>query len=204
MRQIATGLLVLAGLRVLALAAPAVAEDVVEPRSGVAFASKLGDMSLLGVGLRTKTFLKVKVYAVGLYVADSALAGPLAAHKGKAATPAFYRDLLAGDFGKEIHMRFVRDVSADQIQGAFRETLSAAEARKVDVFVGYFADLKSGQEVVLRWAKDGALETTVAGLGKAPIPDKRFCESVFGIWLGDRPVQEDVKHDLVARAAGLR
>ena len=75
-------------LLTLALAAPALAQDVAEPKSGVKFAVKSGDMSLLGVGLRTKTMLKVKVYAVGLYVADSALAGPLAAHKGKANTPA--------------------------------------------------------------------------------------------------------------------
>ena len=63
----------------LGLAVPATAQDVKEPASGVTFAPKVGEMSLLGVGLRTKTFLKVKVYAVGFYVADSALAGPLAA-----------------------------------------------------------------------------------------------------------------------------
>ena len=57
----------------LALAAPSAQADVTEPKSGTAFAEKQGDMSLLGTGLRTKTMLKVKVYAIGLYAADSAL-----------------------------------------------------------------------------------------------------------------------------------
>jgi hypothetical protein len=64
----------------LASAIPAPAQDVTEPRSGATFPACSGDMALIGTGLRTKTFLKVKVYAIGLYVAEAALSGPLAAH----------------------------------------------------------------------------------------------------------------------------
>jgi hypothetical protein len=160
-------------------------------------------MSLLGVGLRTKTFMKVKVYAAGLYVADSALAGPLAAHKGKLGTPAFYKDLVWGDFDKQIVMKFTRDLSASQIQGAFRETLESAEKARVDAFVGYFGDIKSGQEATIHWAPGGTLEVTVSGLGKPPIADKNFAAAVFGIWLGEKPIQEDIKKNLASRAAEL-
>ena len=64
----------------LCLAAPAPADQVKEPTTGVAFESKVGDMSLLGVGLRIKkiAFISAKVYAIGFYVSDPALAGPLA------------------------------------------------------------------------------------------------------------------------------
>src|SRR5437773_7374110 len=62
-------------------------------------------MSLLGVGLRTKTFLRFKVYAFGLYVADSALSGPLTIHRGKVGTSAFYQDLIAGDFEKQFVLK---------------------------------------------------------------------------------------------------
>jgi hypothetical protein len=187
----------------IALAAPALAQDIAEPKTGVKFATHEGDMSLLGVGLRTKTLLKVKVYAVGLYVADSALAGALAAHKGKTTTPAFYKDLVGGDFEKQITMRFVRDVSTDQIRDAFRESLKGAEGAKADLFVGYFSDTKSGQEYVLRWVPGTGLETKAAGLNKPPINDKAFAAAVFGIWLGDKPIQDEIKRDLVARAAEL-
>src|SRR5262245_64577450 len=118
----------------LTLGAAALAQDVKEAASGVTFAPKVADTSLLGVGLRTKTFLKVKVYAIGLYVADSALAGPLAAHRSNLLTPAFYRELVEGDYPKEVRLRLVRDLSANQIQEAMREALASAEKARVDAF----------------------------------------------------------------------
>jgi hypothetical protein len=188
---------VLAFFIAFALTPAVLAQDVVEPRSGAKFPAKIGDLALTGLGLRTKTFLKVKVYAIGLYVADVALAGPLAAHKGKPKTAAFYKDLLAGDFAKEVHLQFLRDLSADQIQGAFRETLAGADKARVEAFVSYFGELKTGQECVLRSAPGGTLETLVAGAARLPIADTAFTTAVFSIWLGDKPIQEDIKIDLV-------
>jgi len=201
MKRVFTASLVPAVL--VALGAPVRGQDVTEPKSGVAFAPKSGDMSLLGVGVRTKTMLKVKVYAVGLYVADSALSGPLAAHKGKTDAPAVYKDLVWGDFEKQIVMKFTRGVSADQIRGAFRETLTGADTSKLNLFLGYFSDTKEGEQYVLTWKPGGILETNVAGLGKLPIEDKNFAAAVFGIWLGEKPIQEDIKKGLVSRAPQL-
>ena len=184
-----------------ALATPALAQEVAEPKSGVKFAAKSGDMSLLGVGLRTRTMLKVKVYAVGLYVADSAVAGPLAAHKGKTDQAPFYKELVWGDFGKQIVMKFTRDVTADQIRGAFRETLQGTS--KLDQFLGYFGDTKEGQEYVITWKPGGILATKVIGVDKPEIADKDFAAAVFGIWLGEKPIQGDVKKGLASRAAEL-
>ncbi len=173
------------------------AQEITEPRSGVKFAARVHDTSLLGAGLRTKTFLKVHVYALGLYVADSAIAGPLAAFKGKTDSPAFYRELVQGDFPKQITMKFLRDLSLSQIQEAMREALAGADKARVDAFVGYFPGLTSGQECVLTWAPGGTLETVVAG------PDKAFTAAVYSIWLGEKPIQEDLKKAVVARAGEL-
>lgn len=194
-----------AGLSLVLLAgAPrAGAQEITEPKSGVKFAAKQGDMSLLGVGLRTKTFLKVKVYAVGLYVADSALSGPLAAHKGKTTTPAFYKDLVSGDFEKQIVMKFTRDLSADQIQEAFRETLAGADPAKMSQFLAGFGAVKVGQDAVITWKPGGVLETKATGTVGAPIADKNFAAAVFGIWLGDKAIQDDIKKGLASRAVEL-
>ena len=194
-----------AGL-VLCLAAapfPLAAQDIKEPTSGVSFPARDGELSLLGLGLRTKSFLKVKVYAIGLYVADSALSGVLAPHKGKLGSPGFYADVASGDFNKEVRLRFVRDLSAGQIQEAMREALGGAERARVDAFVGYFPAIQSGQEAVIRWAQGGVLETVMAGQLKPPIEDKAFAAAVFGIWLGPKPIQEDLKRGLVSRAPEL-
>jgi hypothetical protein len=193
-----------AALLALSLAAPpAAAQEVTEPASGVRFAAKRGDLSLLGVGLRTRTVFKVKVYAIGLYVADSALAGPLAAYRAALGSPAFYQALVSGDFPKELHLRFTRDVAQDAIQEAMREALAGADRSTLDRFVGYFPEIKAGQECVLRWAPGGTLETVMAGRPRPPLAGRDFAAAVFAVWLGPKPIQEDIKKGLVSRAPAL-
>jgi Chalcone isomerase-like len=194
----------IAAVLALALTAPAWvgAEEVKEPRSGVSLPTKVGNTSLLGVGLRIRkvAFINAKVYAIGLYASDAAIAGPLAAYKGRTAAPEFYRDLVWGDFEKQVTLKFTRDVDQGRIQEAMRETLAGADKARVDQFVSYFPEVKTGQECVLRWAPGGVLETTMAGQPRPPIADKTFAAAVFAIWLGEKPIQEDIKKDLVSRA----
>ena len=178
-------------------------QEVIEPGSGVRFAVKRGDLSLLGVGVRTRTWFKVKVYAIGLYVADSALSGPLAVHKGTLGNPAFYKDLISGDFPKEVRLKFTRDVSRGAIQEAMREALTGANRARIDTLVSYFPEIKAGQECVMRWAPEGILETVMAGKSMPLIADRDFAEAVFAVWLGEKPIQKDIKKGLVSRAALL-
>lgn len=188
-----------AALLVFSVIGPALAQDVAEPKTGTKFVVKDGDTSLLGVGLRTKTIAKVKVYAIGLYVADSALTGPL---KGKAGSADLYHELVNGDFKKKVVLKFVRDVSADQIREAFRDSLKGA-GNQTERWIAYFNDVRSSQEIIIGWAPGVGLETRVAEADKPVINDKVFASAVFAIWLGDKPIQEDVKRDLAARAADL-
>jgi hypothetical protein len=190
-------------LTFLSAPAPAPGPLVKEPKTGLTFATRVGDMSLLGVGLRTKTFLRFKVYALGLYVSDRALSGPLAVHKGKLGTSAFYRDLVVGDFEKQFVLKLVRDLSAEQIQGTFRSHMTAADPKLLDRFVSYFGPTKAGQDCVLRWVPGGSLETTVGGIVKPPIADKAFADTVFSIWLRDRPKEDPIRKQVVSRAKEL-
>ncbi len=189
----------IAGLLLLSCVVPTLAQEIAEPRTGTKFAVKQSDTSLLGVGLRTKTMLKVKVYVIGLYVEDSAVSGPL---KGKAGSPELYKLLVSGDFKKMVIMKFIRDVSTSQIRDAFRENLTNA-GPNTDAWLAYFNDIHSGQEIVISWVPGTGLETKVAGIDKPPINDKAFAAAVFSIWLGEKPVQEDIKRDLIARGPEL-
>ena len=189
----------------LACAAPALAQPVTEPKTGFTFENTDKDgWWLLGVGVRTRTMLNVKVYAIGLYV-DGPSYTRLVASKGGNVKPSpeLYKELVWGDFGKRLELKFARDLSAAQIQGAFREALPGADKAKVDQFVGYFGDIAKGQSAVIRWAPGGTLETTVAGAVKPPLADKNFAAAVFSIWLGEKAIQADIKRDLVARAGVL-
>ena len=179
------------------------AADVVEPRTKVSFPEGQDGMTLLGTGVRTKTFLKVKVYAIAFYVSDTALSGRLAKFRGRTADPEFYRELVTGDFPKQVVMTFVRDATAEQVRDAFYESLPGVDRARLDVFSSHFGAPREGDSYVVRWAPGGVLEVTAAGQTKAPIKDKAFATAVFAIWLGEKPIQEDIKRDLVARAGAV-
>ncbi|MET0551473.1 MAG: chalcone isomerase family protein [Vicinamibacteria bacterium] len=189
----------------LFLTAPSFAQKVTEPKTGESFDNTDKDgWWLLGTGVRTRTLLNVKVYAIGLYVDGPSYTRLVASKGGNVRpTPELYKELVWGDFGKRLELRFVRDLSASQIQGAFREALPAADKARVDEFVGFFGDITKGQQAVIRWAPGGTLETTVAGTAKPPIANKEFAAAVFSIWLGEKPIQSDIKQGLVGRAAVL-
>ena len=176
---------------------------VTEPKTGVAFSTNKDGMSLLGIGLRTKTMLKFKVFALGLYVADSALSGPLAAHKGNFGTSAFCRTLVEGNFEKQFVLKLVRDLSAEQIQGTFRSHMLTADRQLLEQFVSYFATSIAGRECVMHWIPGKGLQTTVAGVVKPTIASKAFADELIAIWLRDRPSEDPIRKQLVSRARDL-
>ncbi len=160
--------LAVAALVAFGAAGAADAQTWTEPKSGVAFAVKKDDMTLLGGGLRVKKILfTFKAYAIGLYVSDAAVSGPLAAFKGKTTSPEFYKALQTGDFKKEVVLKFTRNLSQGKIQDGMRESLAGAEPKVLDQFISYFPEVKEGQECVLRWLPGGTLEAVMAGQAEA-------------------------------------
>ena len=189
-----------AAIVALGMGGAASAQTWTEPKSGAVFPVKKDDMTLLGGGLRVKKMVfTFKAYAIGFYVSDAALAGPLAAYKTP--SPELFKALHTGDFKKEAVLRFMRDLSQSRIQEAMREALAGAEPKVLDQFISYFPELKEGQECALRWAPGGTLETVMAGQPKPPIADRAFTERVFGLYVGPTPIQEDIKVGVVARLA---
>ncbi len=188
-------------LGMLAAAGSAPAETWTEPKSGTAFEVRKDGMTLLGAGLRVKKILfTFKAYAVALYVDDAALAGPLAAYRGKTASPEFYQALQTGDFRKEVVLHFLRNLGQSRIQDAMRESLAGADPKLLDQFISYFPEVKEGEECILRHSGGGTLESTMAGQVKPPIASKAFTEKLFGLYVGPAPLQADMKVDVVARA----
>jgi hypothetical protein len=192
----------LAALAAASLAVPAHAQDWTVPMSGVPFPVQRDGMTLLGGGVRVKKMVfTFKAYAVALYVSDAALAGPLAAHKGRTTSPEFYQALQTGDFDKMLVLHFLRNLSQSRIQEAMRESLAGAEKATLDQFIAYFPEVKVGQQCVLRYRPGGTLESVMAGQEKPPIQSKVFADRLFGLYVGPAPLQQDIKQGAVARAA---
>jgi hypothetical protein len=189
-------------LTVFAVADSARGQSWTEPKSGAVFEVKRDGMTLLGAGLRVKKIVfTFKAYAVALYVDDAALSGPLAAYKGKTASPEFYKALQTGDFKKQVVLKFLRTLSQSKIQDAMRESLSGGDPGTLNQFISYCPEVKEGQECVLRHAGGGKLESIMAGQAKPPIASSDFVARLFGLYVGETPLQPDIKTGVVARAA---
>jgi hypothetical protein len=186
----------------LAAAAAAPAQTWKEPKSGTAFEVKRDGMTLLGAGLRVKKMIfTFNAYALGFYVDDAALTGPLAGLKP--GSPELFQALQTGDFRRQVVLKFLRNLSQDKIQTAMRESLAGAEPKTLDQFIGYFPEVKEGQECVLRYAPGGTVESIMAGQAKPPITSKAFADQLFGLYVGPKPIQDDIKAGVVARFGEL-
>ena len=148
------------------------------------------ELVLNGAGLRKKAFFQV--YVVGLYLAE---------RKSAAA------EALAAPGAKRVLIVMLRNVDADDFSEALMDGLSAnhtpAEMKALE------PRLKQLQEIIngIKEAKKGmrvALDGTPAGTqvlvdGKpaGAIPGEDFHRALLKIWLGDKPVQADVKRALL-------
>jgi hypothetical protein len=149
------------------------------------------DLVLNGAGLRKRVVFNV--YVIGLYLPE------------KKADPAAVLQ-LAGPKRAAIHM--LRDVGAEQFTDALVEGLrenhsegdyKALEPR-VKELAAIFAEIKEakkGMTITLDWT-GSATQLTVNGkpAGK-PIAGEDFYRALLRIWLGDKPVQNDLKRALL-------
>ena len=152
------------------------------------------EIQLNGIALRTRYHF-VKVYVAGLYLPQraSSAAGAIDA-KG----------------AKRIHLTMVREAGAEQfvesIMYGLRANNNEAQVARVktqtDELMGMIRAIgtaKHGTSIVLDYAPslDG---TTLIVDGKAagkPMAGEEFFRCLMRIWLGDKPVQEDLKRALL-------
>jgi hypothetical protein len=221
MKPLATAALALAFA--VPLSAQEAAEGMaVEPSSKVQFPAELAvpgtDMmhQLTGMGLRTKTFLKVKVYAFGLYVDPAGARAALADWQGKTAKElekddSLYDRILAQDFDMTLRLVMTRDVGgedmAEAFDGALRPRVQTAAAEMqmpggeeaLDVFRGFFdvEEMTKESEIVFSCAADGTLRTAVRGAVQDQIGSPALCWALFDVYLGEKPISGDGKKKVV-------
>ena len=149
------------------------------------------ELTLNGAGLRKRVFFKV--YAMGLYVPQkTSNAAALVDQPGP----------------KRVTIRMLRDVSADAFNEALAEGIRAnhseADAKALEprlkelgAIIAGVGEAKKGMAINLDWT--GA-ETQVLiqdkPVGK-PIAGQDFYRALLRVWLGDKPVQDDLKKALL-------
>lgn len=150
-------------------------------------------LQLNGLGLRTRYFFKV--YVAGLYLPRRAASA---------------EDALAGSGAKRIVLVMRREASAEQfcesIDAGLRANNSPAELDRVKpqtealyAMIRAAAQARAGMKIVLDYAPSAGA-TTLYGDGRPlgpPMPGEGFFRALLRIWLGERPVQNDLKELLL-------
>ena len=169
----------------LLFAAPVLALDV----GGVKLDDKatVGGQELVlnGAGVRTK--MMFKVYVGSLWV------------PAKATTPA----AVFAKAPRRVQLNMLRDVSAEQMTEALADGVkqgnSPADVAAVKAQTDQLAtilksagQLKEGNVLAFDFV-DGATVVLVNGAAKGTIPGEAFNKALLNAWLGDDPVQGDLK-----------
>ena len=149
-------------------------------------------LQLNGAGVRTRAIFKV--YVAGLYVPQKAnSAAALLAQKGPS----------------RVTITMLRNVDADTFSGALSEGLqkNLSEAQfagfkaQIDTLNANFkaaGEAKKGDVILLEFAPDTGTRVVVNGkLQGNAIPGEDFYTAVLRIWLGEKPVDGDLKKGLV-------
>lgn len=145
---------------------------------------------LSGAGVRH--FLLFDVYAVGLYL-------PALAPSAEAAISAPGR--------KRVSIAMLRDVDAAQFVDSLEKALRAnhdeaamqALAPSVARFESIFTSLqvvKKGTRIAIDQVPDAGTVVAIDGTPREPIPDAAFYPALLRNWLGEHPVQADLKREL--------
>lgn len=152
------------------------------------------ELVLNGMGLRTR--YKFKVYVAALYLPEK---------KPSAA------EVIALKGPKRIQLWLMRDVEADQMSTALIEGLNAnlssaelekskAQIQQLNATLVALRELKEGDVMTFDLLPGAGTRISVNGkLLGTPIAGDDFHVALLKIWLGDNPVQADLKKGLLGQ-----
>lgn len=137
-------------------------------------------VTLTGMGIRTKTFLKVKVYVAGLYM-----------EKPSTSTV----DIIGSDQARAMVMSFLyKKVEGEKLQAGWREGFEANTPsagpdlkKRMDQFVSVFSTAAmKGDSYIFAYEPGKGTTITLKGEIKATIPGADFASALMAIWFGDK------------------
>jgi Chalcone isomerase-like len=149
------------------------------------------ELKLNGAGVRTRMF--IKVYVAALYLEQKASVA----------------DAAIGNKGvKRMALHIMRDLKADVFSSALRDGLtannSAAEIAKVEDRIKEFngilsgvGGVKKGDVVQLDYLPVAGTRVVINGDTKGAIGGEDFYRALLKVWLGENPIDADLKKHLL-------
>ena len=149
------------------------------------------NLLLNGAGIRTKLFFKV--YVAALYLPQQQTASEL---------------VIADAREHRIALHLLRELSSDKLLHAFNEAIKdnhspaelAALAASLQQMSDIFAavkEVKTGDVVTLDYVPASGTQISLNGSVRGTIVGLEFNRALLRIWLGNKPVQNDLKKALL-------
>jgi hypothetical protein len=151
-------------------------------------ASGTSKLILNGVGLRSATFLGIKVYAGGLYL------------ESKSQSPEV---ILNSKQHKRVDLEFLRDVSAEDIRDAWKKSFekscgACADYKAfIDELLPKLSDMKKGDRMTYTFVPDGLIRLEVKGQEIFKQNSEGFTKVVLSSWIGPHPPNEGLKRGML-------
>jgi Chalcone isomerase-like len=150
------------------------------------------ELALNGAGLRKRAFFQV--YAIALYVPQKAASA---------------QALLEQQGPKRVAIHMLRDVGAEAFSEALAEGIRAnhteaemkalePRVKELTAIIAEVGQAKKGMAFALDWQPQAGTLMLVNGAARGrPIAGDDFYRALLKIWIGDKPVQDDLKKALL-------
>ena len=150
-------------------------------------------ITLTGMGIRTKTFLKVRVYVAGLYM------------ENPSSDP---QKIITADETKRL---FIQGTGPTMKVEALRKALWAGFdantpdrpedlQKKMETVANYFTEpAKKGDTFGFTYEPGIGTTVTIQGEKMQTVPGEDLMEAVFAIWFGDPPADKGLKKGLLGK-----
>jgi len=161
---------------------------------GVTFPDKIAvgtaNLTLNGLGIRTKMFFKIYIGALYLPAKES--------------DPA---KILATDGPKQLVMHFLyKEVSKEKLVEGWDDGFKnnsgdkvAALKDQIAKFDGFWSEMKKGDVAVMTYVPGQGTKVEIKGQEMGVIEGKEFAQALFAIWIGPKPPTEDLKKGLLGK-----
>ncbi|MFT3926435.1 MAG: chalcone isomerase family protein [Myxococcales bacterium] len=145
-------------------------------------------LKLNGSGVRQKSIFRIKVYTIGLYL------------EVNSASPA---QILTHDGLRQLELLLTHSAPRKRLVEEFHDGITTNAqahlpllAKRLERFLAALPDAKEGQRLVITYVPGQGTRLRGPGTDSGVIPGKDFADAVFGAWLGETPLDDDLKEQL--------
>jgi len=178
----------LVSLLVLAMVPPARAATLagVEMPDTVTVDGKT--LVLNGIGLRQVAIVRVKAYVGALYLEQ------------KSSDP---KTVIESKQLKRVTLSFLRDIDGAQLASGWADSLRKVGGKEMEPAIAKFTsligDVKNGERMSFTSRPGAGVEVAVRDQVKGTIPGDEFSRTLFTVWFGPKPGDENLKRGMLGK-----